>query len=263
MTSQPRETGPVYEVQEFFPRRTRYAFAVVTLNEGERLRAQLARMKARAELADIILADGRSSDGSTDPEFLRDCGVRALLTTDERGLGTATRVAVSFILEQGYAGVITVDGNNKDGVEALPDFIQALDDDYDLVQGSRFMPGGFHAHTPLERYLAIKFIMCPSVAAGARFWYTDPTNAFRALSRRFLADPRVQPLRKGFVRFNMQLYFVYRAGRLGFRVKEIPVRRVYPSDGSVPTKIVGWRHKLQILREAILVITGHYDVPRA
>ena len=252
---------PVCEVHELRPKRTRYAFAVVTLNEGERLRNQLQRMKERAELADIVIADGRSTDGSTDLDFLHECGVRTLLITDERGLGTATRLAVAYALDQGYEGLITVDGNGKDGVEALPDFIHHLDGGYDLVQGSRFMKGGFHAHTPLERLLGLKLVMIPWIALGARFWYTDPTNAFRAMSRRFLTDSRVQPLRKVFVRFNMQLYFVYRAGRLGFRVKEIPVRRSYPDDGSVPTKIIGWRHKLRVLTEAILTVLGHYNPP--
>jgi len=249
---------PIYEVHEFFPRQCRYCVVVVTWNEGERIKEQLRRMKEWASLADIILADGRSVDGSTDPTFLQEMGVRALLITDERGLCTATRMGLGYAMSQGYDGTITVDGNGKDGVEALPAFIEHLDRGYDLVQGSRFMKGGVHKNTPLERYIGVRFIIAPLIALGG-FWYTDPTNAFRAMSARFLFDPRVQPIRRVFVRFNLQHYLIYRAAKLGFRVTEIPVKRVYPDDGTVPTKIVTWKSKWLIVKELLVTITGRYN----
>lgn len=250
---------PVYEVHEFFSKRTRYCVVIVVLNEGQRIKGQLERMKERAHLADIIIADGRSTDGSTDPDLLSAAGVRALLVTDEKGLSTATRMGVAYAMEQYYDGIVTIDGNGKDGVEALPAFIEGLDQGYDLVQGSRFMKGGEHTNTPLERYVGIRFVMAPALALGCGYWYTDATNAFRAISMHFLRDPRVQPMRRVFVRFNLQLYFVYRAAMLGFKVKEIPVKRVYPDDGSIPTKIVSWRHKYLNFREMAMVALGCYN----
>ena len=249
---------PVYEVHDFFPRRTRYCAIIVVLNEGDRLRRQLARMKPYAGLADIIVADGHSTDGSTEPAFLQAAGVRALLITDERGLSTATRMGVAYALDQGYDGIITLDGNGKDGVEALPAFVQALDEGYDLVQGSRFMKGGVHKNTPLERYIGVRYVIAP-LAALCGFWYTDPTNAFRAMSGRFLRDPRVQLVRRVFVRFNIHHYMICRAAKIKFKVKEIPVVRVYPDDGSVPTKIHGWKTKWRILFEMIMTIVGVYN----
>lgn len=251
---------PRFECREFFARRTRYCVVVVVLNEGERLRKQLERMKARAELADIIIVDGQSTDGSTDPVILASMGVRALLTTPEHGLSTATRVGLAYAIDEGYEAVITIDGNGKDGVEALPAFIAALDSGYDLVQGSRFMKGGVHKNTPWERFIGIRFVMAPVLALGCGVHYTDPTNAFRALSRRFLTDPRVQPLRRIFVRFNLQHYLIYRAAQLRYQVTQIPVSRVYPDDGSVPTKIIGWRLNFLDLWEMIKTAAGCYNV---
>src|SRR6201985_2034445 len=112
---------PIYETHEFAPRRTQYCVVVVTLNEGERIKSQLRRMSERAGVADIIIADGRSSDGSTDQDFLKEMSVRTLLITDEKGLCTATRMGLAYAMEQEYEGVITIDGNGKDGVEAIPD----------------------------------------------------------------------------------------------------------------------------------------------
>jgi glycosyltransferase involved in cell wall biosynthesis len=250
---------PVYEVHEFFRKRTRYCVIVVVLNEGARIQGQLEQMKERAHLADIIVADGRSTDGSTGLDLLKAAGVRALLVTDEPGLCTATRMGVAYAMEENYDGVVTIDGNGKDGVEALPAFLQALDDGYDLVQGSRFMTGGEHRNTPLDRYIGIRFLTAPALALGCGYWYTDPTNGFRAISMRFLRDPRVQPVRRVFVRFNLQLYFICRAAKLGFKVKEIPVKRFYPSDGFIPTKVVGWREKYVIFREMVMTALGAYD----
>jgi len=250
---------PLYETHEYASKRTRYCVVVVVLNEGERIKNQLARMQPNLALADIIIADGRSSDGSTDPGFLKSRGVRALLVTDERGLSTATRMGLAYAIEQGYEGVITIDGNGKDGVEALPAFIEALDAGYDMIQGSRFMKGGTHKNTPLERYIGIRFILAPLLALGCGYWYTDPTNAFRAMSRRFLSDERVQPVRRVFVRFNIHHYVIYQAARLRFRVKEIPVTRVYPDDGAIPTKIHGFKTKWLILREMLATLAGRYN----
>ena len=144
-------------------------------------------------------------------------------------------------------------------MEAIPDFIKALDEGFDLIQGSRFMRGGFHENTPLERYIGVRYVVAPLIALGG-YWYTDPTNAFRGLSRRFLLDERLQPLRPIFVRFNLHHYLLLQAARLGFRMKEIPVRRVYPSDGSVPTKITRLSTKLLFVRELLLAVMKRYDL---
>lgn len=250
---------PSYEVTSFAPKRTRYCFCTITWNEGERIKKQLQRMKERSELADIIIGDGHSNDGSMDPEYLKSCGVRTLLTTDERGLSTATRMVLDYALKEGYEGIVTVDGNGKDGVEALPEFLRGLDEGFDLVQGSRFMKGGYHKNTPLIRELGIRFIMAPILWLGTGVWYTDSTNAFRALSARFLRDKRVQPLRKIFVRFNLQDYLIFKVPQLGYKVKQIPVKRVYPDDGSVPTKIHGWKLNFLDLWEMIETVWGKYD----
>jgi len=96
-----------------------------------------------------------------------------------------------------------------------------------------------------------------SLAAGFR--YTDTTNGFRGYSRRLLCDPRIEPLRECFVHFNIQYYLSVMAPALKFRVVEIPVERVYPDDGTVPTKVVGLRRNFQALWEMVLTVFRHYN----
>jgi dolichol-phosphate mannosyltransferase len=90
--------------------------------------------------------------------FLKEKGVRTLLVSKETGLCNATRMALADAHIQNYEGIVIVDGNGQDGIEALPEFLAALDEGYDLVQGSRFMKGGFHKNTPPNRYLGIRYI---------------------------------------------------------------------------------------------------------
>lgn len=250
---------PHFSVTEIHEKKTKYCFVTVVWNEGERLKNQLVRMKEYARLADIIVADGDSDDGSTNIDFLRENNVRTLLVTQERGLCTATRMAIAYAMEQGYEGIVTVDGNGKDDVRALPTFLEHLEMGYDLVQGSRFMPGGIHSNTPLERYMGIRLVVNPIISLSSGMHYTDVTNAFRACSMRYLTDPRLQPLRTIFVRFNLQFYLNRQAPRLGMKCIEIPVKRIYPSDGSVPTKITTLRTKLLLMKELLMTISGRYD----
>ena len=118
---------PEFQVFEFKPKATKYCFCTVILNEGNRIKSQLKRMKTNSHLADIIIADGDSTDGSTEHGFLKEHGVSTLLVTKEIGLCTATRMALAYALMQEYEGIVIVDGNGKDGIESLPDFLAALD----------------------------------------------------------------------------------------------------------------------------------------
>jgi glycosyltransferase involved in cell wall biosynthesis len=244
---QPYEV-PEHERHERRERRTRFAVVIPVINEGERIRSQLQRMAPHADLADIIIADGGSTDGSLTPELLADCGVRTLLVKRGPGrLSAQLRMAFGYALEAGYDGVITVDGNGKDGVDAVDRFVEALDAGFDFVQGSRFLPGGHHEHTPWSRLAAIRLIHAPVSSLLARYHYTDTTNGFRAHSARLLADPRLAVFRDVFDRYELLVYLSVRAPRLGFRVTEIPVSRVYPPQGPTPTKLHGMSGAIDLL----------------
>jgi glycosyltransferase involved in cell wall biosynthesis len=242
-------------------RRSRHAVVIPVMNEGERIRCQLARMHALGlhHAADIVIADGGSSDGSTDPDGLREMGVRACLTKRDPGaLSAQLRCAYAWVLQEGYDGVVTIDGNGKDGVETVPQFLAALDDGYGYVQASRFIRGGHEENTPWLRTLAIRLIHAPvlSLAAGRRL--TDTTQGYRAYSRDYLLDPRVQPFRDVFVRYELLAYLTVRASQLGYRVREIPTSRVYPKGEAIPTKIQGLRPLIDLLAVLWRTISGAY-----
>lgn len=251
---------PAYERHVFAPRAHRYCVVVFVINEGERVRAQLRAMAPLADRVDIVVADGGSTDGSLALDTLAEFRLRALLVKRGPGkLSAQMRMAFAFALDEGYDGVIVVDGNGKDDISAIPDFIARLDAGFDHVQGSRYIPGGKGINTPLSRTLGVRLLHAPliSLAAGAR--YTDTTNGFRAYSRRLLTDPRVQPLRDIFVGYELHYYLAIRAARLAFKVTETPVTRRYPKTGKTPTKISPVKGNLLVLRTLAAAALGRFN----
>jgi hypothetical protein len=262
-TPEPLPAGwqvPAYRRVALRPRRTRYAVCVFVINEGDRLRAQLRAMRPLADIIDVVIADGGSTDGSTDPAFLAAQGVSALLVKTGPGkLSAQMRMAFADCMLRGYDGVVTIDGNNKDDPAAIPTFVRALDGGYDCLQGSRFVPGGRAVNTPASRWLGIRLVHAPLISLAARFRYSDTTNGFRAFSRRLLVDPRVAPFRDVFGCYELHYYLAIRAARLGFRVKELPVTRAYPATGGVPTKIKGFRGNWNVLMTLVRACLSRFD----
>lgn len=253
---------PAFRATALRPRRSRYCVVVFVINEGEKIRAQLRRMKPWADAVDIVIADGGSTDGSLAEEVLRAAGVRALLVKTGAGkLSAQMRMAFAYALDEGYEGVITIDGNNKDDPAAIPLFAAALDQGADHAQGSRFIPGGVEANTPLSRKLAITLVHAPLMSWAAGFRYTDTTNGFRAYSRRLLLDPRVAPFRAVFSVYELHYYLAIRAARLGYRVTEVPVTRIYPSTGPTPTKISPIKGNFLVLRTLAAACLRRFDPP--
>lgn len=251
---------PEFEATRLAPRAHRHCVIVPVINEGAKFLRQLDAMRAVGFDADVVVADGGSTDHSCLPAELAARGVTALLVKIGPGkLSAQLRMGFAWALNEGYEGCVIIDGNGKDGVEAIPSFLAALDEGYGFVQGSRYVPGGVAVNTPLDRHLAVRLVHAPLISAAARFWYTDTTNGFRGLSAEFLRDARVATFRDVFDTYNLHYYLAIRAPRLGYRVRELPVSRAYPAKGKTPTKISGMRGRLLILRQLMTACLGGYD----
>lgn len=250
---------PISQAYEFRKKQTKYCVCIPVLNEGEKIKEQLSKLGSFTKLVDVIIADWGSTDGSTDPNVLKKMKVRTLLTLKGTGRqGTQLRMAFSYALKQGYLGIIQIDGNNKDGLDAIPKFIKALDDGFDYVQGSRFIEGGKAINTPPVRYFAIRFLASPILSLGARRWYTDVTNGFRSYSKKYLTHPKVQPFRDIFKKYEFNMYLTVRANQLGLKTKEISVVRLY-EKGKLKTKISFFRGNFDFLLSQIKAALGKYN----
>ena len=253
---------PAFTAIEFSPKRNNYALLIPVINEGERIISELRRAEKHSlkDAADIVLLDGGSTDGSTDPAVVGPLHVNTLLRQEGEGRqGTSFRMGFFWALERGYKGIVTVDGNDKDSVEDTRKIIKKLEEGYDFVQGSRFRKDGRDVRTPLLRKLSIRLIHAPLISLAAGYRFTDTTNAFRGYSGRYLALEKVQPLRDIFTGYELLDYLSVRGARIGLKVTETGVTRTYPANHEVPTKIrLGIDHFL-LLRDLFRTITGYYD----
>jgi len=252
---------PAYQSPLWLGKRFPYAVIIPVINEGERLHRFLEHMNQVniPQMADIIIVDGGSTDNSLHLEQLREKNICGLLVKTGPGkLSAQLRCGYAFALEQGYQGVITIDGNNKDDPAAIPQFIESLENDVDFVQASRFIAGGVAENTPKLRDLAIRWIHAPMLRVFSGFPWTDTTQGFRGYSRRLLLDPRLAPFRDIFIHYELLVYFSYQAPRLGYRCTEKPTARRYPS-GEVPTKISSIKGNWSVFKALLKACLGIYS----
>ena len=256
---------PKYKKFEFCKKRTKYVLLIPIINEGDKIINELKTAKNHhiGQLIDIVLCDGGSNDGSTDHTNLKSLGVNTLLVkTDTGKQGAQLRMGFSWALDRGYEGIITIDGNNKDSIEDVPHFIKKLDEGYDFVQGSRFIKGGQAINTPKSRLFAVKLIHAPIISLTAHKKYTDTTNNYRAYSKKYLEDPRVDPLRNVFQTYELLAYLSTRADQLKLKTTEIPVTRAYPAPSKhtkTPTKISPVKGNAELIKILILNLFRKYN----
>ena len=265
MVYEKKQGVPKFESFEYNDKIKDYVVLIPIINEGERIKTELerARKASVSAFADIVICDGGSTDGSTEEGLLKSLDVNTLLIKKDVGKqGAQLRMGIWWALERGYKGIVTIDGNNKDSIEDVPRFIEKLNEGYDFIQGSRYIKGGHAENTPVIRDLAIRLIHAPVISLTAHQRFTDSTSAFRAYSRKYLTDERVQPLRDIFVTYELLAYLSVRATQLGMKACEIPVTRSYPKVGKTPTKISFFKGNSELIKILFRNARGVYNPDR-
>jgi len=253
---------PNFQEVVFSEKKSNFCVVIPVINEGERIHKQLEKIFDLKiyEKADIIIADGDSTDGSLDNEYLKSKNITAKLIKKDTGkLSAQLRMGYSFALKQGYNGIVTVDGNNKDSMESIFEFIRLLEQGYDFIQGSRFVKGGNAVNTPFVRHLAVKLLHIPAISLIAGFKFTDTTNGFRGYSRNYLLHLAVKPFRAVFKKYELLAYLSVRASQLGLKVCETPVTRTYQKKGKVHTKISFLKGNFNLLKVLFKTAIGGFN----
>lgn len=238
-----------------------FTLVIPVINEGDRILSLLKKIKASdlQTVVDIVVVDGGSTDGSLEVNKLKFYGVNSLILKTGRGkLSAQLRCAYDFVLNKGYEGIITIDGNDKDNPDAIPLFIEKLEAGYDFVQASRFIEGGVAINTPMSRDLAIRFIHAPVLSFSSGFRWTDTTQGFRAYSRPLLLDPKINIFREVFMGYELLAYLSHIAPKEGYKCIEIPTMRAYP-EGEVPSKISSFKGNFEVLQVLFKAAFGCYN----
>jgi dolichol-phosphate mannosyltransferase len=194
-----------------------------TYNEKDNLERFVAAVREALPEADLLVVDDASPDGTgdiADALASRDPHVRVIHRSGKLGLGTAYVQAFTQGLAEGYERFFEMDADLSHDVRYLPDFVQALDEGYDVVIGSRNIPGGGVEGWGIGRHFISK--------GGSIYSRTilglpvkDLTSGYKAFSRRALeAIPLGDVNSNG---YSFQIEMTYRAVRKGMRVKEVPI----------------------------------------
>ncbi len=194
-----------------------------TYNEKDTLPRFLEAVRRALPVADVLVVDDNSPDGTgqiADALAAKDAGVRVLHRPGKMGLGTAYVEAFTRGLAEQYDRFFEMDADLSHDVRHLPDFVRALDDGYDVVIGSRNIPGGgVEGWGPGRHFISKGGSLYSRAILGLPI--RDLTSGYKAYSRRALEAIDLAEVHSN--GYSFQIEMTYRAIRRGMRVKEVPI----------------------------------------
>jgi dolichol-phosphate mannosyltransferase len=202
---------------------TRTLIVTPTYNEVENLPRFVEAARSALPGADLLVVDDGSPDGTgqiADALAERDAHIRVMHRPGKLGLGTAYVDAFKKGLAEGYDRFYEMDTDLSHDVRYLPDFERALDAGYDVVIGSRNVPGG-----GIEGWGAGRHLLSKGGSLYARtilgLPVRDLTSGYKAFSRRALEAIDLGSVHSN--GYSFQIEMTYRAALKGMRVKEVPI----------------------------------------
>ena len=227
----------------------------VAFNEDKKIGSVIGRFKGVSCVDEILLIDDASTDNTR--AVAEQAGAKVLTQERRSGVGAAIRRAVRYAQKNDFAVIVILAGNDKDRppeIDRLTDPI--LREGFDFVQGSRYLAGGEFGNMPFYRQLSTRFIHPGlfSLISGRKI--TDSTNGFRAVRVSCFKDVRIDIDQPWLDRYELEPYIFYKFIRLGYKVKEVPVTKIYPPKELGYTKmrpITGW---WSILRPLVFLGLG-------
>lgn len=228
-----------------------YLVGTCVLNEGEKIKRVLHKANDYVHY-DVLIID----DGSTDQSLkhiAHNLPITIIIHPTNKGAGYCVREMLSYARDKGYKAILFISGNDKDDAADLKKLMQAIEEGYDFVQGSRFLPDGKFDKMPLYRILATKYVhpFLFSLIAGMKI--TDSTNGFRGMRTSILFDPRIDLNQAWLDKYELEPYLFFKAIQLGYKVKEVPVTKIYPPKEEGYSKMRPFSGWWSILRPLVFL----------
>ncbi len=210
-------------------------------NEEKKIGSVIRDLKKSLDY-DLLVID----DGSTDNTSKEAINAGAPVVKHEKnlGVGAALRTGIKYGQKNGYTIIVPINGAGKTKIEEIPSLVEPIiKENYDFVQGSRYLKGGGWANMPKHRKFGTKaYSFIFSILVGKKI--TDGSSGIRAFKTSVISHPRININQDWLNRYELEPYLYYKAVRLGFKTKEVPITINYPSQKNVPyTKmrpLIGW-----------------------
>lgn len=200
----------------------RLVICLPTYNEQENIEALVKAIHGVVPRAMLLIVDDASPDGTgqtADRLAGADSRIVVLHRTGKDGLGRAYGEGFRYALDRLQATVIVqMDADFSHPPAKVPELINLLDE-FDLVIGSRYVPGGGTARWSLLRRLISRGgSLYARMLLGVPIH--DLTSGFKAWRGELLAQVIAEPITAGGYVFQVEASF--RATRLGARIRELP-----------------------------------------
>jgi glycosyltransferase involved in cell wall biosynthesis len=187
-------------------------------NEGPRIAAVVR--DSLAHLPVLVVDDGSTDDTTARAE---EAGATVLRQVPNQGKGAALRAGFRWAVEQGYDGVLTLDGDGQHDPKEIPAFLELCrQSPHDLVIGARDF-----SQMPLIRRIS------NTIGRWSFSWalgqpVRDNQSGYRWISRR-LMTALLDSNEAGF-EFEVEMLVV--CVRSGWILGWVPIRTIYGDGGS-------------------------------
>jgi len=189
-------------------------------NEAETLSDVLAAVRRHFD-GEVIIVDDGSDDGTAEL-LARRSDVVVVRLDRNCGYGCALRIGFDVARELCLEQVVTMDCDGQHEPAHIPEFLKALDQGWDIVSGSRYLPtSGASGEAPADRR-AINARVTALVNEVTGWSLTDAFCGFKAYRTEALG--RIRLTEPGYA---MPLELWARAWRAELSVRELAVERIY------------------------------------
>jgi dolichol-phosphate mannosyltransferase len=197
---------------------------VPTYNERENIKALVTQLLALPTGVLVIVVDDNSPDGTGDiADQLAEENpgrIDVIHRAGKLGLGTAYIAGFRRALAGGADLICTMDADFSHNPRYIPDMVAKIDQGYDLVIGSRYVPGGGSSGCTFDRKLlswgANAFAR---TVLGLRAH--DTTAGFRCYRREVLESVQLDEIKASGYSFLIEM--LHRVRRRGWQVGEVPI----------------------------------------
>lgn len=207
---------------------------IPTYNEKENISAIIEQIMSLPQHFHVLVVDDGSPDGTGSIVTSLQQKYPGTLHLAERkgklGLGTAYIFGFKWALERKYDYIIEMDADFSHNPEDLPRLVQACTDEgADVAIGSRYTRGGKIKNWPFDR---IFISYGASVYTRLITWMPvkDCTAGFVCYKRAVLEKIPLDEVQ--FIGYAFQIEMKYRAWKLGFTLKEVPITFVDRKEGT-------------------------------
>jgi dolichol-phosphate mannosyltransferase len=207
---------------------------VPTYNEAGYIDKQLSNLDViRRKLSEkfdmtILNVDDSSPDGTA--RIARNMGLKKfaqILNERKIGLGPAYLAGFSWGLSRGFDYFVEIDSDGSHLARELPNLVSACSS-YDLVIGSRWIPGGKIENWPWYR-VSVSKLGTRYASAMLGLPFKDLTSGYRVMSREFLQSLDLKMIStRG---YGFQIEMAFQAYVNGYAITEVPITFIERSLG--------------------------------